>query len=120
MSDTTKQVLDLVINLLVGNLVPFLISYIKDTRWSDRQKMLLAIGVSVVIGILSSLLTNGLILHREMSLDDWMANILAVYGGATAAYKLWMQKTETNTTLEQIGPFKSDTEASHDPTTRRT
>jgi hypothetical protein len=94
-----------ILSLIAGQFVPGLISFIKNKEWSDAQKMALTIGVCALVGVLTALGENALKVNGTLTIDDWLKNALAVYGSATAAYKIYFQDTRTNETLERIGPF---------------
>lgn len=96
------------LSLIVGQFVPALISLVKDREWSDRQKMILTIVVSAIVGALTALAENAVQVNTTMTADDWLKNMLAVFSSATAAYKLYFQNTDANKTLERIGPFADE------------
>jgi cytochrome c biogenesis factor len=96
------------ISLLAGQFVPVLVSFVKDKTWSNRQKMLLTMFVSVAVGAITALAENAVQVNATMTVDDWIKNVLAVFSSATAAYKLYFENTRANETLERIGPFADE------------
>lgn len=108
MSLVQSKYFDELISLIVGQLTPLLISFVKGNRWSNKQAMLLTMLVCTVVGALTSAGAHSLILHETMTLDDWIGNALVVYMSATAAYKLYFENSRANATAESIGPFNKE------------
>jgi hypothetical protein len=100
-----SRALDELISLLLGLLVPMLVSWYKGNTWSDRRRMLASLVICTIVGALSALTTHTLVFHETMTLNDWLTNATAVFTSATAFYKLHFQNTRTNEKLEQRGPF---------------
>lgn len=98
--------LDQLISLLVGPFATWLISYIKGRTWTTKQRFIVAVAVSLFLGMLTAYVTNDLVLSQGMTWDDWIGNGLTVFLSATATYKLWFENTKTEDELKRKGPFE--------------
>lgn len=88
------------LSLIIGALMPIVISLLKDSGWSQALKTLTAMGVCVVVAALQ-VLGTAWVTHTVIQRSDWVTTAGLVFSAATASYKIWFQGTSLDTTLTQ-------------------
>lgn len=86
------------VSILVGFIVPLLVSFLKDVKWSRRTKYVFSMAVSVVAAAANMFLQGEL--H---SWFDLVVQAAVVWGVAQVNYKTWFGDTALNVTLENAG-----------------
>jgi hypothetical protein len=92
------------IDVVIGALLPPLISFLSKQSWPGAYKTLVAFGVSVAVGIIH------VYLDGKFDLDNFGGTIFLVVGAAQVAYTtLWRPLAgATLDKLEQSGPVKDN------------
>ena len=88
------------ISALAGLVVPFFISYLKNTSWSAKTKQIVSIAVSLVVAVGITAIDNG------VNLGDWkqlVANLAVIFTVAQVFYQQYFGGTSVNAKLESIG-----------------
>lgn len=68
------------IYILLGILTPLIVAIVASNRWSSQVKGLLAMTVSIVIGVATAYIAG------LLSVADVLGSILAAYGAAQVVY----------------------------------
>lgn len=97
-----------IISVLVGLIVPAIVSYLKNPNWSRQLKQGIAIAVSVVVTLASLLVTGELVFDGNF-LANLGASLSVVIATSTVFYNLWFKNTVTNNKLEAAGPYQDAT-----------
>lgn len=88
-----------VVSVVLGFVVPFVVSWLKNLKWHKAVRVALAGAVSVVAA------TGSLFVQGELtSWSSLAANAAIIWGVAFANYKAWFQNTDLNAELEIRGP----------------
>ena len=85
---------------LAGIIVPFIVSYMKNTAWSAKTKQVVAIVVSLVVAFGITAIDNG------VKFDQWkdlLINLGVVFSVAQVFYQQYFGGTAVNAKLESIG-----------------
>lgn len=88
------------ISALAGLIVPFFISFLKNTAWSAKTKQIVSVAVSLVVAVGITVIDNG------VNLGDWKqltANLAVVFAVAQVFYQQYFGGTSINAKLESIG-----------------
>lgn len=86
--------------VIAGLIVPFVVSFLKNKTWSTQVKQLIAIAVSLVVGVGITFIDNG------VSVDGWqdiLANFGVVFTVANVWYGQYFGNTVVNAKLESSG-----------------
>lgn len=78
--------------LIVGAITPFLISVINNPRYSNQLRQAIAVGVSLVVGIITVVI-GGTVLDWSLTLTNILFIIAGVVGAAQAFYSLVWKPT---------------------------
>jgi len=85
---------------LAGLIVPFFISFLKNTAWSAKTKQIVSVVVSLVVAVGITAIDNG------VNLGDWkqlVANLAVIFTVAQVFYQQYFGGTSVNAKLESIG-----------------
>ena len=85
---------------LAGLIVPFFISFLKNTAWSSKTKQIVSVVVSLVVAVGITAIDNG------VNLGDWkqlVANLAVIFTVAQVFYQQYFGGTSDNAKLESIG-----------------
>jgi hypothetical protein len=85
---------------LAGLIVPFFISFLKNTAWSAKIKQVVSVVVSLVVAVGITAIDNG------VNLGDWkqlVANLAVIFTVAQVFYQQYFGGTSVNAKLESIG-----------------
>lgn len=85
---------------LAGLIVPFFISFLKNTDWSSKTKQIVSVAVSLVVAVGITAVDNG------VNLGDWkqlVANLAVIFTVAQVFYQQYFGGTAVNAKLESIG-----------------
>jgi hypothetical protein len=88
------------ISALAGLIVPFFISFLKNTAWSAKTKQIVSVVVSLVVAVGITVIDNG------VNLGDWKqlaANLAVIFTVAQVFYQQYFGGTSVNAKLESIG-----------------
>lgn len=85
--------------LIVGAVTPFLIAVINNPRYSNQLRQVIAVGVSLLVGIMT-VIVGGFVLDWTLSLPNILFIISAVVGAAQAFYSLVWKPTGTAARVE--------------------
>lgn len=88
------------ISALAGLIVPFFISFLKNTAWSAKTKQIVSVAVSLVVAVGITVIDNG------VNLGDWKqlaANLAVIFTVAQVFYQQYFGGTSVNAKLESIG-----------------
>lgn len=83
------------ISVILGVIVPFVTSLLKNCDWSRETKTLLAGAVSAVFAV------GGLVATGDLTLVNFGTNLPIVFASATAFYNLYFKDTTTDKKLSQ-------------------
>ena len=75
--------------VIVGILMPLVISWLKDVSWPDRAKFYFSVGLCIVAGGLTSLFAGQLVFSWQNAVVD----IAIVFLAAQVFYKGWFEGT---------------------------
>lgn len=75
--------------IIVGLVMPLLVSWLKNSGWTTKQKFLFSVGVSLVLGAATSFFAGDLVISWEHALVDTAIVFIASQG----TYKLWFEGT---------------------------
>ena len=92
MNDATLEL----VNLIVGFVAPLAVSFIKRCEWSQQRKVAATMGICAAFGIMVALAGD------ELSVGAFADRALKVFAYATGFYKLYFERTELNTKLEDL------------------
>lgn len=81
--------------IIVGLLMPLLVSWLKNSDWTTRQKFLFSVGISLVLGFATSFFAGDVALRWERVLVDTAFVFLA----AQVFYKTWFEGTSLDKRL---------------------
>jgi len=84
-------------NIVISLFAPVLISFLKDVAWKGWQKRLLALAVSIVIGVLVA------VISQETQGEQWAQHLFIAIATAQAAYALVWDKTAVETAMRKSG-----------------
>lgn len=96
---STSATIVTVCAMLAGVLTPAIIAVVNHPVWSSEQKRLIALGCSVVVGILT-VIGAGALTDFEVSIPTVVTLILSVVGAAQAAYAVFWKPTGLADTIE--------------------
>ena len=85
---------------LAGFVVPFFVSYLKNTTWSAKAKQASAVVVSLLFAVGITVVDNG------VDLSDWktlLMNLGVVFTVAQVFYQQYFGGTVVNARLETMG-----------------
>ena len=82
------------LSLVVGALLPPLISWLKDCGWRKERKVAFSLAVSLLVGLLTTLATG------ELTTTDVAASAALVFTAATSVYRFWFHDTPVYRVLE--------------------
>ena len=85
--------------MLAGVLTPAIIAVVNHPIWSSEQKRLIALGCSIVVGILT-VIGQGALTDFEVSIPTVITVVLAVVGASQAAYAVFWKPTGLADTIE--------------------
>lgn len=85
--------------VIVGVVMPFIISTLKNAAWPKQAKFALALGLSLVGGGLTAYFGGQLVFSWERALVD----AAIVFTAAQAFYKLWIEDSQVDRLLTE-GP----------------
>lgn len=94
MTDATTLPVDLQVSLIIGTLLPLLVSVVVRSKWSSWLKGLVVLATSIVAGLLSAWAQHKLT-------DNWAANTLVILILAIGTYKLFWQPTGIGPAIEK-------------------
>lgn len=86
------------VSVLIGFLVPLLVSYLKDVKWNRKVKYVLSMAVSVVAAAANMYIQGDL--HHW---TDLAVQAMVVWTVAQLNYKTWFGDTALNESLENTG-----------------
>lgn len=89
--------------LLVGALLPFLISYLKKCKWQDRTKFLVGLGICAVGGIGTAYFAGQLALTPQRALIDIALCFLA----SQSIYRVFLKDSGIDVFLSKQTPLGS-------------
>lgn len=84
------------ISVLVGAVLPVVVSLLKNVEWSRNWKTLFAVGVSFVAATISALL-NGDISGWE----EFIANLGVIHASSQVIYQGWFKDSNVDETLTE-------------------
>ena len=87
--------------VLVGAVLPFVISYLKGCSWDDNVKFAFAVVICAIAGVGNAYFAGQLALTKERALVDFAIIFMASQG----VYKLWFEGTGINATLTRQRPL---------------
>lgn len=73
----------LLVGFISSVIVPFIVSYIKRVSWQDKYKVMLAMTISAIAGMLTTFATGELELIYQ---GRWVTTGLAIWGASTLFY----------------------------------
>lgn len=88
-----------VVSVILGLILPFVVSFLKGQQWSDNTKMLFSMGVAIVAAAATLLVQNDF---------DWNAlltNAATVWATAQLLYRTWFQNTSAEVKLASALPW---------------
>lgn len=86
--------------IIAGLIVPFVVSFLKNKAWSAQIKQIVAIAVSLVVGVGITIIDNG------VSISNWqdlLANFGVIFTVANVWYGQYFGDTTINAKLESTG-----------------
>ena len=88
--------------VIVGFLMPPLLSLLKNPRWPSQLKLVMVGAVSIGVGMLGVIIDGSLDLNNLEweNLEMILTAGAIAFAGATTTYKLWFQNVQLNATLE--------------------
>lgn len=84
-------------NAIISLFAPVLISFLKDVSWKGWQKRMLALAVSIAIGVLVAVISG------ETRSHEWAGHLFIGVATAQAAYALIWEKTAVETAMRNSG-----------------
>lgn len=101
----STNALGLILATIIGPVVSFVTSWLKERTWPDGLKVLATAGVSVVFAILVSLVEGRLVGDGwGMTRDEFLANLGVVFMSATAFYHSYFKNGSRDEKLTDGGP----------------
>lgn len=88
----------MIVTILLGFVVPPVVSFLKNSGWPKWKRIVLAGAVSVAAAA-GHMFVQGDVTHYR----DLLTNAAVVWAIATANYKLWFGNTDLNLKLEAMG-----------------
>jgi hypothetical protein len=85
---------------LAGLVVPFIVSYMKNTTWSAKVKQIVAVVISLVVALGITVIDNGVEIGEW---KDLLVNLGVVFSVAQVFYQQYFGGTSVNAKLENIG-----------------
>jgi putative flippase GtrA len=85
---------------LAGFVVPFIVSYLKNTSWSAQMKQGVAVVISLLVAFGITAIDNGVDLGNWKNL---LLNLGVVFTVAQVFYQQYFGGTSINSKLESIG-----------------
>jgi putative flippase GtrA len=85
---------------LAGFVVPFIVSYLKNTSWSAQMKQGVSVVISLVVAFGITAIDNGVDLGNWKNL---LLNLGVVFTVAQVFYQQYFGGTSLNSKLESIG-----------------
>jgi len=79
---------------ILGLVAPYLISFLKNAKWSVREKVALALLVCAGFGTISVYVTG------DLNPESWIKTIALVYTVSNTFYKTYFESTPANKKLE--------------------
>lgn len=92
--------------LIICVVLPYVVNLCKKTQWSKEVKRWLAIGVSVLVGVATGIISG---IPTPATFVTW---ILAVIGGVQVAYTLFKNIGITSGWLDALEGIGSSTDSS--------
>ncbi len=85
--------------VILGIILPFLVSLLKGCDWDRRAKFALAVALSIAVGAGDSYFAGNLVVSWEHALVD----IAIVFGAAQVVYKTFLEDTVVDKALTNCG-----------------
>jgi len=85
---------------LAGVILPFVISFLKDTTWSTQIKHLVSFGLSAVVAFGITVVDNGVVISNW---TEFLANLGVIFTVANVVYTQYFSNTELNKKIENVG-----------------
>lgn len=85
---------------LAGIVVPFIVSYMKNTAWSAKTKQVVAVGISLLAAVGITFIDNGVAIGEW---KDILINLGVIFSVAQVFYQQYFGGTSVNAKLESIG-----------------
>jgi hypothetical protein len=85
---------------LAGLVVPFFVSFLKNTAWSAKTKQIVSVVICLVVAVGITAIDNG------VNLGDWktlLVNLGVIFTVAQVFYQQYFGGTSVNAKLESIG-----------------
>jgi hypothetical protein len=86
------------LSLLIGALMPLVISLLKHAAWTPELKTLVALALCVIVAALE-VLGSAWLTHTAIPRTAWLTTAGLIFSAATASYKLYWKDTRVNRTL---------------------
>jgi len=85
---------------IAGFIVPFIVSFLKDLKWSAKVKQLVALVVCLIVGAGVTIIDQGVVIN---SWDTFVSNFAIIFATAQVWYTQYFENTNVNMKLEEIG-----------------
>jgi hypothetical protein len=87
-------------DIVIGQLMPILISWLKSNKMPDAWKVVLSLAASIAVGAVKTLIAAYLT-GTPITLQSLLGSIGIIMTSATVAYKTWFEHTPLNERLEE-------------------
>lgn len=88
-----------IVSIILGLVLPFVVSFLKGQQWSENVKMLFSMGVAIVAAAITLLVQN------DFNWESLLANSATVWAMAQVLYKTWFQTTNAEGKLAAMLPW---------------
>lgn len=85
--------------VIIGFVTPLLVAVVNQPQWTRNQKRVLAVGVSVIVGVLN-LVAQGAFTEQSLTWSGALASLVLVIGAAQASYALLWKPSGVAETVE--------------------
>jgi hypothetical protein len=84
---------------LFAVIIPVIVSWLKNSQWERSSKVLLAAGISVIFGVISSIVAGA---FHTSSIDAFAQTTITIFTLSQTFYAVWFRNTLFNNALTKM------------------